>query len=150
MKNLLRSAVAGLALLSAGFAGGLSVGAARGDELLAQAPPPAPAQGSRPTGTIGLDTATLERVVTAAVTAAVERATATAVERLQRAAVPPELATLRQRLGDLDRLSAGVASIRRSAVSYLVWGAVGLFVLLVLASVVGGSIVALLFRSRRA
>lgn len=152
MKNVLRSAVAGLALLSAGFAGGLSVGAARGDELLAQATPPAqaPAQGTRPTATIGLDTATLERVVTAAVTAAVERATATAVERLQRAAVPPELATLRQRLGDLDRLSGEIASIRRSAVSYLVWGAVGLFVLLVLASVVGGSIVALLFRSRRA
>ena len=46
MKFPFRSAVASLVLLSAGFAGGLSIGSARGDApasdiLLAQATPPA-------------------------------------------------------------------------------------------------------------
>ena len=147
----LRSAAAALVLLSAGFAGGLSVGAAYGDVpaadpmVLAQATPPAGRTPAMP----ALDVATLERVITAAVTAAVEKATATAVERLQRAAVPPELATLRQRLGDLDRLNSEIASIRRSLVGYAIWAAVGLFLLMVLASVAGGTLVALVFRSRK-
>ena len=147
----LRSAAAALVLLSAGFAGGLSVGAAYGEVptagsvVLAQATPPA----GRPPALPTLDTATLERVVTTAVTAAIEKATAVAVERLQRAAVPPELATLRQRLGDLDRLNSEIASIRRSLVGYAIWAAVGLFLLMVLASVAGGTLVALMFRSRK-
>ena len=159
MKTFVRSAVAGLVLLSAGFAGGLSVGSARGDALLAQATPPATPQATpAPTtppaagrgSSLALDAATLERVVSVAVTAAVEKATANAMERLQRAAVPPELASLRQQIGNLDRLNAEVASFRRSLGRTLAWAAVGLFVLLVAASVVGGIIVTLLFRSRRA
>jgi hypothetical protein len=151
MKTSLRSAIAGLALLSAGFIGGLSVANARGDELMAQATPPAatPPAG-RVTGAVGIDAATLERVVNVAVAAAVERATNVALDRLQRALVPPELASLRQQLGTVERLSGEVASIRQALVSWLLWGAAALFGLLVLASVVGGTIVALLFRPRRA
>ncbi|MCA0304307.1 MAG: hypothetical protein LCH95_18015 [Proteobacteria bacterium] len=145
----LRAAFTALVLLSAGFAGGLSVGPARGDAQLAQATPPAAAPPSA-NRVPGIDAATLERVVTIAVNAAVERATNTAIDRLQRAVVPPELSNLRQQLGTVERLSNEVASIRRSVISYLAWSAAGLFALLVLASVVGGSIVALLFRSRRA
>ena len=68
---------------------------------------------------------------------------------MQRAIVPPEIATLRQQLGTVGRIGDEIASIRRTLVGYAAWAAAGLFVLLVLASVVGGSIVALLFRSRR-
>ena len=151
MRTFLRNTTAALALLSAGFAGGLSVGAARGDELVAQVVAPAsPPPAARPSGVPGLDAATLERVVTVAVTAAVERATAAAMDRLQRAVVPPDLANLRQQLGMVERHGAEIATIRRSLASYLLWGAAGLFGVLVLASVLGGMIVALLFRPRRA
>lgn len=147
----LRSVAAALALLSAGFAGGLSVGAARGDELVAQVIAPAsPPPPSRPSGVPGLDAATLERIVTVAVNVAVERAMSTAIDRLQRAIVPAELTSLRQHLGTVDRITTEIATIRRSIASYVLWAAAGFFALLVLASVVGGTIVALLFRSRRA
>ena len=151
MPPRLRTALAACALLSAGYAGGLSVAAARGDELVAQATPPAaPAQPARTSVIPGVDNAALERLITVAVTTAVERATNTAIDRLQRTVVPPEITGLRQQLGTVGRIGDEIASIRRSLVGYAVWGAVGLFVLLVLASVVGGTIVALLFRSRRA
>ncbi len=151
MKLSLRSATATLALLAAGFAGGLSVGAARGDERVAQVIAPAtPPPQARPSGIPGIDAATVERIVSAAVAVAVERATNAAIDRVQRAVVPPELSSLRQQLGTVERITAEVAAVRRSLATWLLWTAAGLFGLLVLASVVGGSIVALLFRSRRA
>ena len=151
MKSFLRSATTTVALLAAGFAGGLSVDAARGDELVAQVIAPAtPPPQTRPSGIPGIDAATVERVVSAAVAVAVERATNTAIDRVQRAVVPPELANLRQQLGAVERITTEVAAIRRSIAQWLMWGAAGLFALLVLASVVGGTIVALLFRNRRA
>ena len=151
MKAFPRSVASGCGLLAIGFVVGISIGAARGDhrppsEQLAQAAP-------SPGGTRGLDMDAVERAMDRAARAAFDRAAAEAVERLQRTAVPAEVATLRQRIADLDRLRSEIASqvstVRATAVRYALWGLAAFFGVMVLASVVGGTIVAALFRPRR-
>jgi Ni,Fe-hydrogenase III large subunit len=97
----------------------------------------------------------LEKAVERAANAALDKAAAEAVERIQKAMVPPELATLRQRIGELDRLRSGItteiAEVRATTLRYAIWAGAGFFAVMVLASIVGGAIVAALFRpSRRA
>jgi hypothetical protein len=83
---------------------------------------------------------------------AIERGKDAAAERAR--ALGPELKALR------DEMTAQVGELRtlvdrkvdeagRKAMSYAIWAAVGLFALMVLASVLGGAIVALLFRRNR-
>lgn len=84
---------------------------------------------------------------------AIERGKESAAERAR--ALGPELKALR------DEMTAQVGELRtlvdrkvdeagRKAMTYAIWAAVGLFALMVLASVLGGAIVALLFRRNRA
>jgi hypothetical protein len=156
MKAFPRSLASGCGLLTIGFVVGISVGAARSDhrppdqaipEQLAQAAP-----SSRITG--GLDMDAVEKAMDRAAKAAFDKAAAEAVDRIQKAAVPPEVATLRQRVADLDRLrtelAAQVSTARATVLRYALWGLAAFFGVMVLASVVGGSIVAVLFRPRRA
>jgi hypothetical protein len=150
MKAFPRSLASGCGLLTIGFVVGLSIGAARSDnrtvpEQLAQAVPSS--------GTAGaLDMAAVEKAMDRAAKAAFDKAAAEAVDRIQKAAVPPELATLRQRVADLDRLrtelAAQVSTARATVLRYALWGLAAFFGVMVLASVVGGSIVAVLFRRR--
>jgi hypothetical protein len=150
MKAFPRSLASGCGLLAIGFVVGISIGDARSDhrplpEQLAQAAPSL-------RGTPGLDMDAVEKAMDRAAKAAFDKAAAEAVERIQKAAVPPELATLRQRVADLDRLrtelAAQVSAARATALRYAIWGLAALFGVMVLASVVGGSIVAMLFRRR--
>ncbi len=84
---------------------------------------------------------------------AIEKTRESAAERAR--AMGPELKALR------DEMKAQVGEVRalvdkkmdeagHKAMSYAIWGAVGFFALMVLASVLGGVIVALLFRRNRA
>lgn len=84
---------------------------------------------------------------------AIEKGRESAAERAR--AMGPELKALR------DEMKAQVGEMRalidkkvdeagRKAMTYAIWGAVGVFALMVLASVLGGVIVALLFRRNRA
>jgi hypothetical protein len=150
-KAFLRSLASGCGLLAIGFVVGISVGAARSDhrpgaEQLAQA-------ASTPGSTAGLDTDAVEKAMNRAAKAAFDKAAQEAVDRIQTTALPPELATLRQRVAELDRLRSEIASqvsaARATALQYALWGLAALFGVMVLASVVGGTIVAALFRSRR-
>ena len=152
MNALLRSSVSACCFLITGFVVGISVGVARSDSghdstMLAQARPTT--QGTA----AGLDMAAVEKAVSQAARAAFDKAAADALERLQKAALPPELATLRQRIGELDTLRNEVrieiANVRSKMLHYALWGGVAFFGLMVLASVLGGAIVAALFRRRR-
>lgn len=84
---------------------------------------------------------------------AIDKTRESAAERAR--AMGPELKALR------DEMKAQVGEVRalidkkvdeagHKAMSYAIWGAVGFFALMVLASVLGGVIVALLFRRNRA
>ena len=84
---------------------------------------------------------------------AIERSKESAAERAR--AMGPELKALR------DEMTAQVGELRalvdrkvdeagHKAMTYAIWAAVGFFALMVLASVLGGVIVALLFRRNRA
>jgi hypothetical protein len=84
---------------------------------------------------------------------AIDKTRESAAERAR--ALGPELKALR------DEMTAQVGEVRahidkkvdeagRKAMTYAIWAAVGLFALMVLASVLGGVIVALLFRRNRA
>lgn len=84
---------------------------------------------------------------------AIEKGRETAAERAR--AMAPELKALR------DEMASQVGEVRAliekkvdeagaRAVTYTLWAAVGFFALMVLASVLGGVIVALLFRRTRA
>jgi hypothetical protein len=84
---------------------------------------------------------------------AIEKGKESAAERAR--AMGPELKALR------DEMKAQVGEMRalvdkkideagHRAMSYAIWGAVGFFALMVLASVLGGVIVAMLFRRNRA
>lgn len=84
---------------------------------------------------------------------AIEKGKESAAERAR--AMGPELKALR------DEMTAQVGEVRalidkkvdeagRKAMTYAIWAAVGVFALMVLASVLGGVIVALLFRRNRA
>jgi hypothetical protein len=84
---------------------------------------------------------------------AIEKGKESAAERAR--AMGPELKALR------DEMASQVGEVRTlidrkvdeagaKARTYAIWAAVGLFVLMVLASVLGGVIVALLFRRNRA
>jgi hypothetical protein len=150
MKAFPRSLASGCGLLAIGFVVGLSIGDARSDhrpvpDQLAQATP-------SPGSTGGLDMAAVEKAMDRAAKAAFDKAAAEAVDRIQKAAVPPELATLRQRVADLDRLrtefAAQMSAARATALRYALWGLAAFFGVMVLASVVGGSIVAVLIRRR--
>ncbi|TAJ94763.1 MAG: hypothetical protein EPO10_20135 [Reyranella sp.] len=83
----------------------------------------------------------------------IEKSKESAAERAR--AMGPELKALR------DEMTAQVGELRtmvdrkvdeagRKAMTVAIWGAVGFFALMVLASVLGGVIVALLFRRNRA
>lgn len=83
----------------------------------------------------------------------IEKSRESAAERAR--AIGPELKALQ------DEMKAQVGEVRtlvdrkvdeagRKAMTYAMWAAVGFFVLMVLASVLGGVIVALLFRRNRA
>lgn len=168
MKAMLRSLASGCGLLAVGFVAGTSVGTARSEHrpileqpgasptLLAQASPSSPAAPLDKRATAGgVDMNALEKAMERAAKAALDKAAAEAVERIQKAIVPPELATLRQRIGELDRLrgeiGTEIAGVRATALRYAMWAGAGFFAVMVLASVVGGAIVAALFRpSRRA
>src|SRR5262245_33999848 len=137
MKAFSRSLASGCGLLAIGFVIGISVGTARSDhrpipEQLAQA---APLPG-------GLDMDAVEKAMNRAAKAAFDKAAAEALERIQKAAVPPEVATLRQRIADLDKLrseiAAQVSAARTTALHYALWGLAAFFGVMVLASVVGG------------
>jgi pyruvate/2-oxoglutarate dehydrogenase complex dihydrolipoamide acyltransferase (E2) component len=151
MKAFSRSLASGCGLLAIGFVAGISVGTARSDhrpggEQLAQA-------ASLPGNAAGIDMDAVEKAVNRAAKAAFDKAAEEAVDRIQKTAVPPELATLRQRVAELDRLRSEIASqvsaARATALHYTLWGLAAFFGVMVLASVVGGSIVAALFRPRR-
>ena len=149
MKAFFRSLASGCGLLAIGFVAGISVGDARSDHR------PAPeqlAQAASSGSPAGLDMDAVERAVNRAAKAAFDKAADEAVDRIQRTALPPELTTLRQRVADLDRLRGEIASqiaaARATALHYTLWGLAGLFGVMVLASIVGGTIVAALFRRR--
>lgn len=83
----------------------------------------------------------------------IEKSRESAAERAR--AIGPELKALQ------DEMKAQVSEVRalidkkvdeagRKAMTYVIWAAVGFFALMVLASVLGGVIVALLFRRNRA
>lgn len=165
MKTLLRSLASACGLLTVGLVVGINVGSARSDHrpvvepsvhvppMLAQAAPSQPEPSSdKPTGTVAVDMTVLERAINRAARAAFDRAAAEAVERLQKAMVPAELTSLRQRIGEFDRLrneiGADISVVRAQVLQYALWGAVALFGVMVLASIVGGAIVAALFRPR--
>jgi hypothetical protein len=165
MKTLLRSLASACGLLTVGLVVGINVGSARSDHgpvvepsghiptMLAQAAPSQPDPSSdKPTGAVAVDMTVLERAINRAARAAFERAAAEAVERLQKAMVPTELTSLRQRIGEFDRLRneirADISEVRAQVLQYALWGAVAFFGVMVLASIVGGAIVAALFRPR--
>jgi hypothetical protein len=85
---------------------------------------------------------------------AIEKTRESAAERAR--AMGPELKALRDEMKAQVGEVRGAGSTRRwtkaghKAMSYAIWGAVGFFALMVLASVLGGVIVALLFRRNRA
>lgn len=117
---------------------------------------PAPAPGARPAAPVdrgGLDRAALEAAIQRAVQNAVDRASAEALDRLQRSPLAAEAAALRQKVEDIDRLREEmrreIAQARSAVIGALIWGAVGLFLLMVVASVLGGAIVAMVFGGRR-
>jgi hypothetical protein len=166
MKTSLRSLASACGLLTIGFVVGIGVGAARGDDtsvseqpgrasaMLAQAAPSPPGSPpGKPAGATGVDMKAVEQAIAVAAKVAFDKAAAEALERFQKAAVPPELATLRQRIGELDRLRnevrAEISDVRANALQYALWGAAAFFGVMVLASVLGGAIVAALFRPRR-
>lgn len=83
---------------------------------------------------------------------AIERGRESAAERAR--AIGPELKALQDEMktqaGELRALvDKKVDEAGRKAMTYAIWGAVGFFALMVLASVLGGVIVALLFRRNR-
>jgi hypothetical protein len=82
----------------------------------------------------------------------IEKSKEAAAERAR--AMGPELKALRDEMtaqaGELRTLlDRKVDEAGRKAMSYAIWGAAGVFALMVLASVLGGVIVALLFRRNR-
>jgi hypothetical protein len=145
MRKTIRFVAAGLAvgLLSASL-GAQAQQQGQGGRQTAPVPAPAPA----------IDRAALEIIVQRAVQGAVDRASADAIDRLQKSPALADAAALRQKIEDLDRLRtevrSEVAALRSTLVSYLIWAAVGFFVLMVLASVLGGAIVAMVFKGRAA
>lgn len=83
----------------------------------------------------------------------IEKSKEAAAERAR--AIGPELKALQDEMkaqvGDVRALiDKRVDEAGRKAMTYAIWGAVGFFALMVLASVLGGVIVALLFRRNRA
>jgi hypothetical protein len=165
MKTLLRSLASACGLLTVGLVVGINVGSARSDHravaepsgqfptMLAQAAPSQPSTSpDKPAGTVAVDMAVLERVISRAATAAFDKAAAGAVERLQKAMVPAELTSLRQRIGEFDKLRneirTAISEARAQVLQYALWGAVAFFGVMVLASIVGGAVVAALFRPR--
>ena len=58
-----------------------------------------------------------------------------------------------QRIGEFDKLrneiKTEISEVRAQMLTYAIWGGVAFFGLMVLASVLGGAIVAALFRKRR-
>jgi len=153
MKTLLRSLASGCGLLTIGFVVGINVDVARSDQLLAQAAPSSPsASPDKPAGVTGLDMKAIEKAVGQAAKAAIDKAAAETLERIQKAALPPELTTLRQRIGELDTLrneiTTEISEVRAKALQYALWGAAAFFGMMVLASALGGAIVAALFRTR--
>jgi hypothetical protein len=83
----------------------------------------------------------------------IEKSKESAAERAR--AMGPELKALRDdmaaQVGELRALvDRRVDEAGHKAMTYAIWGAVGFFALMVLASVLGGVIVALLFRRNRA
>lgn len=83
----------------------------------------------------------------------IEMSKEAAAERAR--AIGPELKALQDEMkaqvGDVRALiDKRVDEAGRKAMTYAIWGAVGFFALMVLASVLGGVIVALLFRRNRA
>ena len=120
MSKLLASLILVLGLMAAGAASAVA--------QQAQVPPPSPRE-------------------------TIEKTKESAAERAR--AMGPELKALR------DEMTAQVGELRalvdrkvdeagHKAMTYAIWAAVGFFVLMVLASVLGGVIVALLFRRNRA
>lgn len=148
-----RSLASACGLLAIGFVVGISVGAARSDHrpLPDQSVPEQLAQAAPSPGNMrGLDMDAVEKAMDRAAKAAFDKAAAEAVERIQKAGVPPEVTALRQRIADLDRLrtelAAQVSAARATVLRYALWGLAAFFGAMVLASVVGGTIVAALFR----
>jgi hypothetical protein len=156
LKALLRSPASVCGLLIIGFAVGISVGVARSDhpsvpgpgrvsDMLAQAAPPPPGTSpDKPADTAGVDMAAVERAIDRAAKAAFDKAAAEAVERIHKAT---------QRIGEFDKLrneiKTEISEVRAQMLTYAIWGGVAFFGLMVLASVLGGAIVAALFRKRR-
>ena len=95
-----------------------------------------------------LDRIYFEGEVLARYRAAVPEAMAEAVAANLHAFLELALAMDSGRYPSLARFLNEVASLRSTVLGYLLWGAVGAFALMVLASVVGGAIVAALFRAR--
>lgn len=84
---------------------------------------------------------------------AIEKGKESAAERAR--AMGPELRALRDEMtaqvGEMQALvDRKIDEAGHKAMTYAIWGAVGFFALMVLASVLGGVIVALLFRRNRA
>jgi len=152
-------------LLLIGLVAGINIGGARSEHravpeqpgpvstMLAQAAPSSPgASVGRPAGVAGLDMNAIEKAIGQAAKVALDKAATEAVDRVQQAALPAELTTLRQRISELakmrDEIRAQISDVRARAVQYAIWGAVAFFGVMVLASVLGGAIVAALFRPR--
>ncbi|MBL6615543.1 MAG: hypothetical protein ISP45_16145 [Reyranella sp.] len=165
MKTSLRSLTSTCGLLLIGFVAGITVGGARSEHrpgseqpgsdstMLAQAAPSSPGALPERRGAVpGLDMNAVEKAIGQAAKVALDKAAAEAVDRIQKAALPAELTTLQQRIGELgrmrDEIRTQISDVRAKALQYALWGAVALFGVMVLASVLGGAIVAVLFRPR--
>lgn len=143
MRSLVRPLALAAAVATLAFLAGIRPGMAQGDDR-----PSSP--GSKPGA---LDVAAVEQAVNRAVKAAVDQAMVQATERLQKAPALADAAALRQRLADLDKLRddirTEISRARATMLQYALLGAAGIFAVMVLASVLGGAIVAALFASRR-